>query len=154
MIKYRESNISAHHNYLVNNMLTPGFVVGNPASTEHFYFLADIVLSGESTPRISARIMDQNGFLLTHLKWNRIYENPAKCVYKSIQGGFILMTSSGETLLKVATENFANGYLTSINTAELFDENRVLRIKPSGNGIYVSGEADLSLRSPFSFTIK
>jgi len=46
-IRFRESKISAHHNYLVNDMLTPGFVVGDPGSGKGFYFLADFVLPGE-----------------------------------------------------------------------------------------------------------
>ncbi len=152
MINYKESNISAHHNYLVNEMLTPGFAVGNYEGEEGFYFLAEIVLSGESTPRISAKIMDQNGFLLTHLKWNRIYENPGECFHKSIPSGFLIKTSSGEMILSITTESFANGYLTHIRSSKLFDENGKLRIEPSENGIYVH-EKDLVLNPPWNFTI-
>jgi len=41
MVEFTESRISAHHNYLVNDRLTPGFVVGNPNSDSGFFFLAD-----------------------------------------------------------------------------------------------------------------
>jgi len=153
VIKYRESNISAHHNYLVNTMLTPGFTVGNPEAGQGFYFLADIVLSGESTPRISTRIMDRRGHLLTHLRWNRIHENPGKCIYESVPGGFRILSGSGEILLTVCTESFPNGYLTRVS-AQLFNEKGDLRIEASSDGIRVHGEADLALSSPFIFKTK
>jgi hypothetical protein len=47
MVKFRESKISAHHNYLVNDLLTPSFVVGDPNSGKAFYFLADLVIEPE-----------------------------------------------------------------------------------------------------------
>ena len=149
MIEYRESKISAHHNYLVNNMLTPGFVVGDRDSQNKFYFLADLVYPGESTPRISSRLLDEKGIFLVELNWNRIVENPGSCSYRSIAGGFRIMHLSGETLLEIRTQSFPNGYLTHI-TARLFDENGVLRMEPMGESIQVHGMSGLVLDEPFS----
>ena len=149
MIKYDESKISAHHNYLVNNMLTPGFVVGDRDSKNDFYFLADLVYPGESTPRISARLLDEKGAFLVELNWNRIIENPGSCSYGSIAGGFRIMRVSGETLLEVRTQSFPNGYLTFI-TAKLFDENGVLRMEPMGESIQVHGMSELVLEAPYA----
>lgn len=149
MIKYGESKISAHHNYLVNNMLTPGFVVGDRDSQNNFYFLADLVYPGESTSRISARLLDEKGAFLVELNWNRIIENPGSCSYGSIAGGFRIMRLSGETLLEVRTQSFPNGYLTHI-IARLFDENGVLRMEPMGESIQVHGMSELVLDEPFS----
>ena len=149
MIEYGESKISAHHNYLVNNMLTPGFVVGNRDSKNNFYFLADLVYPGESTPRISARLLDKKSAFLVELNWNRIIENPGSCSYGSIAGGFRIMRLSGETLLEVRTQSFPNGYLTFI-TARLFDENGALRMEPLGESIGVNGVSELVLEAPFS----
>ena len=87
-MKHLESRISAHHNYLVNNVLTPGFALGHPGKKRDFYFLADVVLPGESTPRISGRLFDAHGDLLLELNWNRIGENPGGCSYRSTPGGF------------------------------------------------------------------
>jgi hypothetical protein len=53
MLKQRESLISAYHNYLVNNMLSPGFYAGIPYSATDFYFLADIMLPGEMAAFLS-----------------------------------------------------------------------------------------------------
>jgi len=149
MIEYRESKISAHHNYLVNNMLTPGFVVGNRDSQNNFYFLADLVYPGESTPRISARLWDEKGVFLVELNWNRITENPGNCSYRSITEGFQIMHLSGEKLLEIRTQSFPNGYLTFI-TARLFDENGALRMEPMGESIQVHGMSELALEAPFS----
>ena len=149
MIEYRESRISAHHNYLVNHMLTPGFVVGDRDSQNNFYFLADLVYPGESTPRISARLFDEKGVSLVELNWNRIIENPGSCAYRSIPEGFRIMGLLGEILLEIRTQSFPNGYLTYIN-ARLFDENSVLRMEPMGESIKVHGVSELVLEAPFS----
>jgi len=149
MIEYGESKISAHHNYLVNNMLTPGFVVGDRNSQNGFYFLADLVYPGESTPRISARLLDEQGVFLVELNWNRIIENPGNCSYRSIAGGFRILSFASEKLLEVHTQIFPNGYLTRIN-ARLFDENGVLRMEPMGESIQVHGVSELVLEAPFS----
>ena len=153
MIEYQESKISAHHNYLVNDLLTPGFVVGDPNSQKGFYFLADLVLPGESTPRISARLLNEQGALLLELSWNRIGKNPEGCTYQSLPGGFRVMSSASEPLLEVRTENFPKGYLTRIK-ARLFDEKGELRMGPLGESIQVHGEANLMLHTPFSFSTK
>ena len=147
MIKYRESQAGAYHNYLVNDMLTPGFLVGDQDSSEGFYFLADLVPPGESTALISGRLQDQKGLLLLGLNSNHITENPGGCSFQSIPGGFRILDSSDESLLEVRTHNFTNGLLTRIK-AKLFDENGTLRIEPLGESIQVHGEANLVLQKP------
>jgi hypothetical protein len=150
VVKYRESKISSHHNYLVNEMPTPGFVVGNPDKKGVFYFLGDIVLPGESTPRISCRLLAEGSWnLLLELNWNRIQSNPEACIHQSIPGGFQVVHSSGDTLLEVRTQAFANGYLTRIQ-ARLYDENGVLRMEPYGDSIRVYDAERPVLDSPFS----
>ena len=151
MVQYRESRISAHHNYLVNGMLTPGFVVGNPNSGQGFYFLADLVLPGENTPRISARIVDKQGSTLLELNWNRISKNRDGFDHKSIQGGFCIEQPSGALLLEVRTHSFPRGHLTWIN-GRLFDEKGRIRMEPLGESIQVHGEAELILESPFAYS--
>ncbi len=153
MIKCRKSKISAHHNYLVNNMLTPGFVVGDPNSHKGFYFLADLVLPGESTPRISARLPDNESGLFLELNWNRIRENPAGYSFHPTSGGFKILRSSGESLLEVRTQGFANGYLTLIK-ARVLDEHGNIRMEALGESVRVHGKATLVLESPFSFSTR
>jgi len=143
VIKYREGQISGHHNYLVNDMLTAGFVVGDPDSPKGFYFLCNPVLPGESMPRISARVFDEQGLMLLELASNRMGENPGGCASQSIPGGDRFLGSSGELLLEVRTEGFTNGYLTRIK-ARLFDEHGDLRIGDHGESIQVQGEADMA----------
>ena len=153
MVKFKESKISAHHNYLVNDLLTPSFVVGDPNSGKAFYFLADLVLPGESTPRISARLIDEKGGLLLELNLNRIGENPGECTYHPLQGGFRILHSSEEPLLEVLTQNFPRGHLTHIK-ARLFDENGDLRMEPLGESIQIHGDANLVLDTPFAPSVK
>lgn len=148
MIKYREGRISAHHNFLINGMLSPGFSVGDPNSREGFYFLANPVPPAGTTPRISARLMDEQGAFLLELNRNRIGENPSGCSYHSVVGGFRLSYPSGKSLLEVLTEDFTNGHLTRIK-AQLFDEQGDLRIETIGESIQVNGEAILHLETPF-----
>ena len=153
MIKYRESKISAHHNYLVNEMPTPGFVVGTPDKREGFYFLGDRVLPGESTPRISCRLLTKDSMdLLLELHWNRIQSNPQACVHLSIPGGFQITYPSGDIILEVRTQVFANGFLTRIK-AKLYDEAGVLRIEPLGDSIRVYDAEEPILDSPYSTTL-
>jgi hypothetical protein len=150
VVKYRESKISAHHNYLVNEMPTPGFVVGNPDKQEGFYFLGDIVLPEESTPRISCRLLAEgSGNLLLEMNWNRIQSNPEGCIHQSIPGGFQVVHSSGDVLLEVRTQAFANGYLTRIK-ARFYDENGDLRMETRGDSIRVYDAEKPVLDSPFS----
>jgi hypothetical protein len=147
-MEYRESLISAHHNYLLNRMLTPGFCLGDPKSNDGFFFLADLVLPGESTPRISARLFDSSGLFLVELRWNRTGKNPGSCSYQSITGGFRLLSDTGESLIEVHTESFARGYLTRIQ-GRLYDESGELRMEPTYDGIKVYGEGRLALDTPF-----
>lgn len=147
--KHKESLISAHHNYLVSGMLTPGFFLGDPGDLDDFWFLADVVLPGESTARISGRLFDPEGQFLLELKWNRIGKNPGHCVYQADSDGFRILYPSGESLLMIRTQRFANGYLTHIE-GRLRDRNRTLRMEPSYRGVRVHGRADLTLREPFT----
>lgn len=151
IMKHKESLISAHHNYLVNNMLTPGFVLGDPHSETDFWLLADVVLPGESTARISGRLFDTEGRFLLQLDWNRIGENPGRCSFHAGTGGFRIVHPSGESLLTVHTQHFANGYLTRIE-GRLHDREGRLRMEPSSEGIQVHGEALLTLHEPFRFS--
>ena len=63
-MKFRESLISAHHNYLVNQMLTPGFLLGDPDLADDFFFLGDVVLPPESEPKLFGRLFDERGALI------------------------------------------------------------------------------------------
>ena len=63
LLKFKENLVSAHHNYLVNQMLSPGFSLGDSDSKDEFYFLADVVRPGESEPRIYSRLYDAQGAL-------------------------------------------------------------------------------------------
>ena len=148
MVKQRESLISAYHNYLINNMLSPGFYVGVPDSATDFYFLADMMLPGEMTPPISARLYDSSGSALLELKRNSITENPRQCVLEATPQGFRIVCPPDELVLDVNTQRFANGYLTRIK-AKLHDSKGVLRIEPSFEGIHVYGDACLTLSAPF-----
>jgi hypothetical protein len=150
MIKHRESLISAYHNYLVNKMLSPGFFVGNPHSKDDFYFLADIMLPEEIVPGISARLFDRQGSLLLDLKRNSLAENPGHCTLETTLEGFHIVFPSGEVLLEVNTQKFANGCLTRIR-AQLYDRKNILRIEPLREGVQVYGQACLALDAPFDF---
>jgi hypothetical protein len=130
-------------------MLTPGFVVGDPKSQNGFYFLADLVLPGESTPRISTRVVEKQRGLILELIWNRIVENPGRCIHQPISGGFQIRYPTGESIVEVHTQTFANGYLTRIK-ARLFDEAGNLRVEPLGKSIQIHGEVTLALESPFT----
>ena len=145
-MEYQESLISAHHNYLVNGMLTQGFVVGDPKSNKGFFLLAYIVPPGETTPRISARLMDEEAQLLLEFAINRIGENPGKCTIEPTLDGYRILCFSRDALIEVGTKSFANGYLTLIK-ARLFDEHGHLRVEPRDESIWVHGEAHLTLAS-------
>ena len=150
MIIHRESLIGAYHNYLVNNMLSPGFFVGDPHSQDDFYFLADIMLPEEVVPAISARLFDRQGLLLLELKRNSLAENQGHCTLETTPGGFRIVCPSDELLLEVKTQRFANGYLTRIK-AQLYDGSNILRIEPLHEGVQVYGQACLALDAPFEF---
>jgi hypothetical protein len=140
MLKFQESLISAHHNYLVNRMLTPGFLVGDPNSREDFWFLA-------REPRIYARLYDSQALFLVEIRLNKIVENPSGCVYQAFPGGFRISYSPGDPLLIVQTESFANGFLTRVQ-GKLYDRHRMLRMGPSYEGVEVYGKAQLALDRP------
>ena len=147
-MKHRESLISAHHNYLVNNMISPGFVLGVPDSKDEFYFLADLVPPGENEPRVSAYLFDSQGSFILELKKNKMVENRGQCAYKTTPGGFQILYPSKEPLLVVNTQKFTNGYLTRIQ-GKLYDRGGKLRMEPYYEDVQVYGKARLSLDAPF-----
>jgi hypothetical protein len=147
MLKFRESLVSAHHNYLVNQVLCPGFLVGNPDSKDDFYFLADVARPGESEPRIYCRLYDAQGKLILETDPKSLSANPLACLRQSFPGGYRIVLPSGESLLSVQTESFANGYLTRIQ-GKLYDREGKLRMEPYYDAIQIHGEAQLTLASP------
>jgi hypothetical protein len=148
MLKFRESLVSAHHNYLVNQMLSPGFLVGDPDSKDEFYFLADVMRPGESEPRIYARFYDNRGEFVLEMEPKHIVGNPLGCVRQPFPGGYRIVLPSAEPLLSVQTESFANGFLTRLQ-GKLFDPEGKLRIEPYYDSIQVYGEARLALSTPY-----
>jgi hypothetical protein len=148
MLKFHESLISAHHNYLVNRMLTPGFLVGDPNSREDFWFLADMVPPGAREPRIYARLYDSQALFLVEIRLNKIVENPSGCVYQVFPGGFRISYSPGDPLLMVDTESFANGYLTRLK-GRLHDKEGQLRMENFYDSVQVFDESMLSFRRPY-----
>ena len=149
MLKSRESVVSAHHNYLVNRMLAPGFLIGNPDSKDEFYFLADVVLPGESEPKIYSRLYDGQGVFVLEIEARGIVQNPLGCRRQPFPGGYRIVMPSGETLLNVQTESFANGFLTRIQ-GKLYDQGGKLRIESYYDAIQVHGEVGRWLKEPFS----
>jgi len=147
MLKFRESLVSAHHNYLVNQILSPGFVVGNPDSKDDFFFLADVVPAGESEPRIYCRLYDAQGNFVLETEPKRIVENPLRCVRQPFPGGYRIVLLTGEPLFTVQTESFANGLMTRIQ-GKVYDREGKLRIEPYYDAIQIHGEASLTLASP------
>jgi hypothetical protein len=150
-MKFRESLISAHHNYLVNQMLSPGFLLGDLNSREDFWFLADVVPPGTSAPRIYSRLYDDRGVFALEIEPKGILENPLACLYQSFPGGYRIAYPSGEVLLVVQTESYANGYLTRVQ-GKLYDRHRALRMEPSYEGAQVYGKALLALDRPLIST--
>jgi hypothetical protein len=152
-VNFRQSLISAHHNYLINQMLTPGFLLGEPDAWDDFWLLADMVLPGEKTPYLSGRFYDQEGEFLLHLRGNKVVENPGNCVFQSSGEGFRLLYPSGEVLLALQTEIFANGYLTRIQ-GKLYDKVGSLRMEPSFESAKVFGDSEYALDAPVRFQEK
>jgi hypothetical protein len=148
MLEFRESLVSAHHNYLVNQMLSPGFLIGDPDSRGEFYLLADVVRAGENEPKIYGRFYDSRGDFVLELEPKRIVENPLGCFRQPFPGGYRIVLPSGGSLLSVQTESFANGFLTRIQ-GKIFDGQGTLRLEPHYDGIQVHGEVELCLKEPF-----
>ncbi len=144
-MKVRESLVSAYHNYLVNQMLCPGFLVGNPDSKDDFYFLADVLRPGESEPKIYSRLYDSQGVFILEMEPKRIVENPTGCLRQPFPGGYRMVLPSGETLLSVQTESFANGFLTRLQ-GKLYDREGKLRMEPYYDAVQVHGEVGLWLK--------
>jgi len=149
-LKFRESLISADHNYLINGMLSPGFVLGDPGAGEAFWFLADVVGPGKKEGVISARLYDRHGRYLLEIRENEIIENPALYLRQTIPEGFRLSAPSGEALMEVRARRFTNGSLTLIH-AKLYDGKGRLRMEPSYEGVKVYGKGRLSLAEPYRF---
>lgn len=146
-VKYRESLISAHHNYLVDHMLTPGFILGEPDGGDDFWLLADVLLAEEKVPFLSGRFYDPGGRFLMDLRGGEVVQNPGKCLLQVSGEAFRLLYASGEVLLAAHTEAFANGYLTRIQ-GKLYDRKGLLRMEPSFDSGRVMDEAWRMLDSP------
>ena len=84
--------------YLVNHMLSPGFLLGDVNSESIFCFLEDVVPPGETAPRVYARLFDSRGVFLLELDRNNIGENPCHCSYKATPAGFRIVYPSGELM--------------------------------------------------------
>lgn len=149
MVEYICSRLSAHHNYWINGAATPGFVVGNPNSPGAFYFLADLVLPGEKTPRIHARLFDEKGCMLTEIAWNRIGKNPGGGLYELVDGGFRISKPDGVLMVEICTREFTNGFTTHIR-GNLYDAEGSVRMKTEkGECRIVGEEACMTLEAPF-----
>ena len=132
MIPYNDFEISAHHNYLVNDALMKEFVVGNPRSEKGGYLVAPSVPSHENRPRISARIVDSRGAVLFELVENHLGEKSHGHVLEFFESGFRIGNPAGESLLEVRTEAFANGYLTRV-LGRVYDDQGKLVMEPYGD---------------------
>ena len=146
-MKYRESLISAHHNYLIDRMLAPGFVLGEPDGADDFWLLADVLLPDERAPFLSGRFYDQGGRFLVELRGDEAVQNPGGCLLQESGDGFQLLYPTGEVLLAVRTEVFTNGYLTRIQ-GKLYDRKGLLRMEPSFDSARVLDEAWRTLDVP------
>lgn len=148
MIRYRESEISAFHNYMVNGALVRGFSVGDPGSRLDAYFEAYPVLpGGDVLPCISARILDGRGRTVVELSRNRICNHTTRWGWEAIPGGFRIADPPNDSLLQVRTQQFANGYLTRIQT-RLLDRNGSLLMEPLGESIQIHGQYRLIGENP------
>jgi len=146
-MKFRESLISAHHNYLIDRMLTPGFLLGKADAKDDFWLLADVLLPEERAPFLCGRFYDPEGRFLVHLRGDQWVENPGGCRLQGSGDGFQILYPSGEVLLAVRTEVFTNGYLTRIQ-GKLYDRSGLLRVEPSFDSARVLDEAWHPLASP------
>jgi len=149
-VKFRESLISAHHNYVINQMLAPGFVLGEVDVQDDFWLLADVVSPEERAPFLSGCFYDHEGGFLMEMRGDEMIRNPGGCSLKASGDGFRVLHPSGELLLAVRTEVFANGYLTRLQ-GKLHDRKGVLRMEPSFDSARIVGESwrilAVSLRS-------
>jgi hypothetical protein len=153
VVKFKESLISAHHNYLVNQMLTPGFILGELNAQDDFWLLADVVLPEERPPFLSGRFYDSTGAFLLEIRDNEVVQNPGRCILDSSADGFRVLHPSGDLLMAVRTEAFANGYLTRIQ-GKLYDKRGLLRMEPSFESARVFGEVQWALDTPEGFRKK
>jgi len=149
MVLHKESLISAHHNYLVNDMLSAGFLLGDPHGQDAFWFLANVVPPGQTTALVSGTVFDGEARFLAEIVQGRLVRNPGGCVLQQAAGGFRIVSFEGKTILSVNTQAFTNGYLTRIQ-GKLYDERGELRMEPSYEGVKVYGEARLALEAPVS----
>lgn len=147
MVEIIKSRISSHHNYRINGVLTPGFVAGDPGGGG-FYLLADMLLPGETTARVSGRFFDEKGQFMVELFLSRASSNPGGCIYRSEQGGFSLTGPRGKTILRVLTNRFANGYLTNLD-GRIHDEGGEVRMESRGGIVRLFGSPIHILSEPW-----
>lgn len=150
MLKFRESFVSAYHNYFINQMLTPGFILGEPDDREDFWLVADCVVPEQKPPCLSGRFYNVGGGFILTIEKNEILENPGGCLLDTMADGFRLLYPSGEVLLAVHCEVFANGYLSRIQ-GKLHDSRGALRMEPSFESAKIFGKARWGLCAPVRF---
>ena len=146
-MEFRESRISSYHNYLINQMLTPGFLLGEPERVDDFWLLADVLLPGERKPYLSGRLYGPEGEFLLHLRGGEMVENPGDCLLRTVAEGFRLLSPSGEELLTLHTEVFANGSVTRIQ-GRLYDREGAVCMEPSFESARVFGAVQWMLHRP------
>jgi len=150
VVQFRESRISSYHNYLINEMLTPGFLLGEQEQGDDFWLLADVLQPGERKPYLSGRLYGPEGDFLLRLRGSEIVENPGNCLLRTVAEGFRLLYPSGEELLALYTELFANGSVSRIQ-GRLYDRERALRMAPSFESARVFGALQWMLERPLRF---
>ena len=148
MIKTKESKISAFHNYLINSMLSPGLLTGNPHTGNAFYLLFDVIEPGDKMPLVYATIYSSKKELMAKIRNNELIENPGRCTIHFDQGYFAVSGPDERVILVAKTQEFTNGYMTTIS-ARLYDEKGILRVEPLGESIHVRGQESSVLSSPF-----
>ena len=81
------------------------------------------------------------------LRGDEVVQNPGRCLLQVSGDGFRLLYPSGEVLLAVRTEVFANGYLTRIQ-GKLYDRKGLLHMEPSFDSARVLDETWRTLDVP------
>jgi len=113
MLKFRESLVSAHHNYLVNQMLSPGFVMGILIQRMNSIFLLTRYRPGKRAEDLLS-VYDAQGNFVWKQKPKRLLWNPSVVFCQSFLAVIVGLFSLRGALVIVQTESFANGFLTRI----------------------------------------
>ena len=96
-MKFRESLISAHHNYLVNQMSNPRALSWvTPTLTMNFSSWGRVT-PPESKPTLYGRFFNEKGVFVLRFAGEEIVENPGGCMLQKMAGGFRILRASGRT---------------------------------------------------------